>query len=814
MSLKRNNGAFAKFGRKLWESGFSVIPLQPGRKIPGFFKNDKWHGLPNWSKYCQSKASVEEIDEWETFPDAGVGLACGPASQIVILDFDNRAELHEAVQAILPPSPIQKKGVKGSSLLYRYNGEHSRSFSLRNTETGTNETVVEILSTGRQSVLPPSLHPDGVEYRYLTPDTLLDIDVEDLPTLPADVVDKIGQILVEDTTGDDRLSRAQVLDGQPQLEAEAIEPLDRIEDAIAVIDPSDYDTWIKIGMAIHAEHPNNHGLSLWDQWSRRSDKYEGHKSCAYKWASFSKASSSHPTPITVATLFALAMQSGWTAANWENKQAVQRFTLVRDSILRCATIDESTPRLLKDISNGNFNNAHKEKLIGLLSEASGVSVKALRSDMKELERSIGTKLQEIDIARLVIRSFGDKNIITTSRGLTWLWTDQGVWKTADDQFIKQRIHQVAEDRIKLVSGVINSILQIIKTETFVAEHRFNSDTAAINCPNGELHYEQGQWVLKPHNRLNYRTTQIPVRFDPAAQAPRFEQFLNEVFLGDSDAAQKRACILEMLGYTLLYSTRYEKFIMLLGNTRNGKSVLLDVVKVLCGTQNVAAVCPSKFGNPFNRAHLDGKLANIVTELAEGAEIADAELKSIVSGELMTAEHKHQAPFEFEPVCTCWFGTNHMPYTRDHSGALGKRTIIINFNRQFEGKNCDPQLKNKLAQELPGILNLALKHLTQVLQRDSFTSCPSSLEALKAWQLESDQVAQFIEEECESGPDNRVTSEDAYMAYRAWACKAGVRQLVSHRTFSNRLARKGIQFQKGTNGVRLLLGIRLLKRPWR
>lgn len=814
MSSTRNNGAFAKVGRKLWESGFSVIPLQPGRKIPGLFKDDKWHGMPNWSKYCESKASEHEINEWETFPNAGVGLACGPASQIVLVDFDNRPELHEAIQALLPPSPIRKKGNKGSSSVYRYSGERSRSFTLRNAKTGESETVVEILSTGKQSVLPPSLHPDGVEYTYLTPDTLLDIDLEDLPTLPADVADKIAQLLSEHVTTERGNTGSKLSPRRPQYKETAKEPLDRIEDAIAVIDPSDYDTWIKVGMAIHAEHPDDHGLALWDQWSRRSDKYDGHKSCAYKWASFGKNSSSHPTPITVATLFDLAMQSGWTPVQWETKQAVQRFTLVRESILRCSTIDESTPRLLQDISSGSFSNAQKEKLISLLSDASGVSVKALQSDMKELERSIGTKLQEIDIARLVIRSFGEENIITASRGLTWLWTDQGVWKTADDQFIKQRIHQVAEGRIKLVSGVINSILQIIKTETFVDEHRFNRDTTAINCPNGELHYQDGQWVLKHHNRLNYRTTQIPVPFDQAAQAPRFEQFLKEVFLGDSDAAQKRACILEMLGYTLLCSTRYEKFIMLLGNTRNGKSVFLEVVKGLCGTRNVAAVCPSKFGNAFNRAHLDGKLANIITELAEGAEIADAELKSIVSGELMTAEHKHQAPFEFEPVCTCWFGTNHMPFTRDYSGALGKRAIIINFNRQFEGKNCDPGLKKRLLQELPGILNLALTHLSQVLQRDSFTNCPSSLETLNVWQLENDQVAQFIDDECELGPEYKVTSEDAYQAYRLWASCVGVRQVVTQRTFSNRLARKGIKRHKGTNGVRLLIGIQLREKSWR
>ena len=59
-----------------------------------------------------------------------------------------------------------------------------------------------------------------------------------------------------------------------------------------------------------------------------------------------------------------------------------------------------------------------------------------------------------------------------------------------------------------------------------------------------------------------------------------------------------------------------------------------------------------------------KLANLVTEIAEGAVMADAELKAITSGELTTAEHKNKDPFDFQPFSTCWFGTNHMPHTRD------------------------------------------------------------------------------------------------------------------------------------------------------
>lgn len=201
------------------------------------------------------------------------------------------------------------------------------------------------------------------------------------------------------------------------------------------------------------------------------------------------------------------------------------------------------------------------------------------------------------------------------------------------------------------------------------------------------------WCLEPHDKQSYRTTQLPIFYDPKAAAPRFEQFLYEVFEGDEDAEAKKILICELLGYSLLTSCEFEKFIILLGSGANGKSVLLHIVEQLVGTSQVAAVQPSQFDNRFQRAHLFGKLVNIVTEIAEGAEIADAALKAIVSGERTTAEHKHKSPFDFHPFSTCWFGTNHMPHCRDFSDALFRRAIILSFNRKFEGAHRDVNLRD-------------------------------------------------------------------------------------------------------------------------
>ena len=55
-----------------------------------------------------------------------------------------------------------------------------------------------------------------------------------------------------------------------------------------------------------------------------------------------------------------------------------------------------------------------------------------------------------------------------------------------------------------------------------------------------------------------------------------------------------------------------------------------------------------------------------------------------------------------------FNANELPTTSDNSDAHYRREIIITFPRQFQGKNEDPNLLNKIMtneEEMSGIFNL-------------------------------------------------------------------------------------------------------------
>ena len=458
----------------------------------------------------------------------------------------------------------------------------------------------------------------------------------------------------------------------------------------------------------------------------------------------------------------------------------------------------------------NLRPIARQRLYEAIKAATGLPLSAIRLEAASVFKAAEAEEPDhLDLARKTIEVIGADNVISTEAHI-WVWEGKGVWRDVDDRRIKIEVHNVLESSgLDVSQNRVNGVLDVFRTETFKDAHVWNIHEDTINVLNGELMLTPEGWRLCPHERENYRTTQLPVAYDPGADSPRFRQFLEEIFRGDADGPEKARALLEMVAYTLVSHARYERFILLVGNGANGKSVLLAVIRLLVGPANCAAVQPSQFGNQFQRAHLNHKLANIVSELKEGAELEDDALKAIVSGEPTTVSHKFKDPFVMMPFATCWFGTNHLPHTNDFSDAMFRRALVVPFNRQFKpGVDADPHLKDKLAAELPGILNMALAAYADAMNRGTFTEPASCIEAKHAWRLEADQAAQFAEEAIEWLAGERETSKAVFDAYQAWAEANGVKRPLNRKNLTQRLERLGARTGKAHGGQRVLYGLRL------
>ena len=135
-------------------NGYSVLPI---------IARSKRIVLQEWSRYCEEGADQATFDQWMTLPGCNIGVCLGSASGITALDYDDDINgLHAKILRIVGDSPVKKFGAKGYTAFYRHSNERSAQYRVG----GVN--VLDVLSTGRQTVLPPSIHPEGATYRWVT----------------------------------------------------------------------------------------------------------------------------------------------------------------------------------------------------------------------------------------------------------------------------------------------------------------------------------------------------------------------------------------------------------------------------------------------------------------------------------------------------------------------------------------------------------------------------------------------------------------------------------------------------------------------
>lgn len=212
---------FANSAANYREMGLAVMPCGPGTKFPGRYSSaDGWSTAYDWQKYCDRQPTDFETTIWDRWPDAGICLALGRSSapadfQIIAVDIDTEEPaIVAAIRAVLPGSPVRKRGAKGETEFYLA----PASVPNRPYNDAAKRRLLDLLGHGRQTVLPPTIHPDcqhcgekgvvsgpdmscascggiGQAYRWTTLDTLENFAAEDLPVLPGDIADILGKAL-------------------------------------------------------------------------------------------------------------------------------------------------------------------------------------------------------------------------------------------------------------------------------------------------------------------------------------------------------------------------------------------------------------------------------------------------------------------------------------------------------------------------------------------------------------------------------------------------------------------------------------------
>jgi P4 family phage/plasmid primase-like protien len=293
----------------------------------------------------------------------------------------------------------------------------------------------------------------------------------------------------------------------------------------------------------------------------------------------------------------------------------------------------------------------------------------------------------------------------------------------------------------------------------------------VSLKNGLFHLEDN--ILLPHSLGFFTQNSLPFSYDPLADCPQWNQFLNDVWSDDQESID---CLQEMFGYILSGDTMQQKFFNIIGPRRSGKGTINKVLVELLGQHNTVAPELGELCDTFGLQPWLGKLLASFTDARapdrdRGAVVS--QLLRIVGGDTVTINRKNKEAWNGYLPTRIVIYSNEVLQLTESSNALTGRMIVLKMNKSFYGKE-DTALSSKLMGELSGIFNWAMVGLHRRLERGGyFTQPQTGKELLETMEEMSNPIGSFIEDALEYEKDAGVDKDEVFMCYKRWAIRHGL-----------------------------------------
>lgn len=211
-------------------------------------------------------------------------------------------------------------------------------------------------------------------------------------------------------------------------------------------------------------------------------------------------------------------------------------------------------------------------------------------------------------------------------------------------------------------------------------------------------------------------------FDPSAPVPpEFLEAIEQIYPYE----EERLSFQEHFGSGFYREMIYDKAFVSVGDTRNGKTTIIQIVEAVAGKENCSWVPIQDMAKSFRPFKLWRKLFNFGDDISSEAMRNTANFKAQAGGGRMTIEQKHKDDFDVHIYAKSFYGSNLLPVAKEQNDdgyfskfllARAPNTFLLPNEIGEDGLQpgelaADPDLVKKLTSDprkLSGILNWALE----------------------------------------------------------------------------------------------------------
>lgn len=338
--------------------------------------------------------------------------------------------------------------------------------------------------------------------------------------------------------------------------------------------------------------------------------------------------------------------------------------------------------------------------------------------------------------------------------------------TESSSYVRNTIKNMVEYDHLIQQSKIMECYRLVVDDTRIQKSAsdLNKYSNLINFKNGVWDIEQKK--LLPHDSKYLQTIQIPhevKEYVPFTET-RLYKFFRKTRIPKADIKM----IIRYIAYCMTTDFGLKTFMILVGQSNTGKSVLIRFIENLVGKQNTSALSMHELNMRFYPAQLYGKLLNSCADNKSLPLNSIENLKKITGGDMIMHEKKGKEPFFFTSFAKLIFSFNQLPLQlEEKSNAFYKRMRILRMNNELFLNNDyvnDLCSDESIEEVIPYLLSLLpLKEIPRTQVSDS---------CVEALRQDSDSIHAFITKCCTEDSDAIISKADLYQAYSEFCIESG------------------------------------------
>lgn len=368
------------------------------------------------------------------------------------------------------------------------------------------------------------------------------------------------------------------------------------------------------------------------------------------------------------------------------------------------------------------------------------------------------------------------------------------------------IRSIIKDMIMLDRFISQeTIMSVYKL--LIDDYRIRKTPEELNADDNLINFKNGVWSIQehklyPHDSKYLQTIQIPHEvgeFIPFNET-RLYNFFRKTKLRKEDIMMG----LKYMAYCMTLKRGLKTFMILLGKSNTGKSVLIRFFENLVGTCNTSALSMHELNMRFYPSQLYGRVLNACGDNNSLPLSSIDNLKKITGGDLIMHEKKGKEPFFFVPFCKLLFSFNQMPLQlEEKSNAFYKRMRILSMeNELFLNDEYVNDLCNNGVEEI-------IPYLLSLLPVKEIPRTSSSDRLVENLREDSDSIHAFISKCCVFGEEKTILKNDLYEAYVRFCNDVG-REAHKKQNFMRNIRAQGVTETRNSKREYCWKGLTLTK----